>query len=258
MRVSVFVDGFNLYYGLKNHGLKWLDIGALANEIANSGENVDSIHYFTARVDGVGDPDRPRRQQVYITALQTDPRVHVYFGSFLSKVIVRPIERVLAPHTRLLNSDPPSNLAEGEHLVEYHRGHNRKVKSLMVLNSRDDYRGSPSHPLVFAHVHTREEKGSDVNLATQLLHRGWNNEYDKALVVSNDSDLCEPIRIVKNELGKTVTICHVRQGRQGVSQLLKAASSGVYHVRRSLLNKSQFPDSIVASSGVGLKKPSTW
>lgn len=40
-----------------------------------------------------------------------------------------------------------------------------------------------------------EEKGSDVNLATYLLLDAFHNDYDSAMVVSNDSDLKEPIRV---------------------------------------------------------------
>ena len=39
-----------------------------------------------------------------------------------------------------------------------------------------------------------EEKGSDVNLATYLLVDAFDDDYEAAVVVSNDSDLAEPIR----------------------------------------------------------------
>lgn len=46
-----------------------------------------------------------------------------------------------------------------------------------------------------------EEKGSDVNLAAYLLLDGFRGDYDTAVVISNDSDLAEPIRMVQSELG---------------------------------------------------------
>ena len=52
----------------------------------------------------------------------------------------------------------------------------------------------------------QEEKGSDVNLASHLLMDGFRGEYEVAIVVSNDSDLLEPIRMVRNELGLKVGI----------------------------------------------------
>ncbi len=57
-----------------------------------------------------------------------------------------------------------------------------------------------------ARVIKTEEKGSDVNLATHLLTDGFKNDYEVAIVVSNDSDLCEPIRVVRYELGKLVGV----------------------------------------------------
>jgi hypothetical protein len=49
-----------------------------------------------------------------------------------------------------------------------------------------------------------EEKGSDVNIATHLLMDGFRNDYELAVVVSNDSDLLMPIQVVTQEFGKPV------------------------------------------------------
>jgi uncharacterized LabA/DUF88 family protein len=51
-----------------------------------------------------------------------------------------------------------------------------------------------------------EEKGSDVNLASWMLLDGFRNEYDQAVVISNDSDLVEPLRMVRHELGHGVGV----------------------------------------------------
>ena len=58
----------------------------------------------------------------------------------------------------------------------------------------------------FVKVIKTEEKGSDVNLATQLLNDAHLNRFDVAVIVSNDSDLLGPIKIVRNELGKKVGV----------------------------------------------------
>jgi hypothetical protein len=60
----------------------------------------------------------------------------------------------------------------------------------------------PGHPQKYARVIKTEEKGSDVNLATHLLHDAHLGRFDIAVVVSNDSDLLEPIKIVRHELHK--------------------------------------------------------
>ena len=51
-----------------------------------------------------------------------------------------------------------------------------------------------------------EEKGTDVNLATFLLGDGYTKDYDHAFVISNDSDLALPIRMVRDVLGRAITV----------------------------------------------------
>ena len=41
-----------------------------------------------------------------------------------------------------------------------------------------------------------EEKGSDVNLSAHLLNDVWKGLFDAAAVISNDTDLVTPIRMV--------------------------------------------------------------
>ena len=45
---------------------------------------------------------------------------------------------------------------------------------------------------------------SDVNLAVHMLNDAWMNEFDSAVVVTNDSDISEAMRIVKTQLNKNV------------------------------------------------------
>ena len=51
-----------------------------------------------------------------------------------------------------------------------------------------------------------EEKGTDVNLASYLLLDAFRNEYEQAVVVSNDADILTPIKIVQDEFGLSVGI----------------------------------------------------
>src|SRR5215831_3668847 len=46
-------------------------------------------------------------------------------------------------------------------------------------------------------VEKAEEKGSDVNLATHLVRDAFLNEFDVAVVITNDTDLIEPIKVVR-------------------------------------------------------------
>jgi len=58
----------------------------------------------------------------------------------------------------------------------------------------------------FARVIKTEEKGSDVNLAAHLVNDAHLDGFESAIVVTNDSDLVEPIRIVTEQLGLPVGV----------------------------------------------------
>lgn len=104
----------------------------------------------------------------------------------------------------------------------------------------------------FVEVLQMEEKGSDVNLATHLVADGFRGVYDIGVVVSNDTDLVEPIRLVTQELGKTVGLfCPAKYP----SKPLKDVASFVRELRPGRLRKAQFPDRI---PGTSLRRPSSW
>jgi len=99
-----------------------------------------------------------------------------------------------------------------------------------------------------------EEKGSDVNLAAHLLNDAWKGLFDAALVISNDTDLCTPIRMVSQEIGLPVYVaCPDRN--HPLSPDLAAVATHVRHIRPSMLIHAQFPDPVAA---VGETKPVEW
>ncbi len=53
-----------------------------------------------------------------------------------------------------------------------------------------------------------EEKGSDVNLATYLLVDAFDSDFERANVISNDSDLAGPIRLVRTRFHRKISILH--------------------------------------------------
>lgn len=110
--------------------------------------------------------------------------------------------------------------------------------------------GSPE----FATVIKTEEKGSDVNLATHLLHDGVRGLYDTAIVVSNDSDLLEPIRIVRRNYGKTVGLLNPQEKP---SKQLRKNTDFVKQIRRGPLAACQFPPTLTDAKGT-ITKPSSW
>lgn len=102
-----------------------------------------------------------------------------------------------------------------------------------------------------------EEKGSDVNLATHLVADAFRGNFDTAVLISNDSDLYEPVRLVTQELRRPVGVLFpVSGGRKRSAQLSKVATF-VRPIRDGALNASQFPDELGDAVGI-FRKPSVW
>lgn len=99
-----------------------------------------------------------------------------------------------------------------------------------------------------------EEKGSDVNLASYLLLDGHRNDFQVAIVISNDTDLVTPIDLVVRELGLPVGLFNPHP--KAARDLLKVATF-YKPIRAGVLGASQFPDSMSDSAGT-FSKPPLW
>ena len=88
-RVIVYIDGFNLYYGLRAKGWRrycWLDLSRLSMNLVRSGQTLVGVRYFTARVAPLTrDPDKQFRQATYLEALETLPDFSIHFGYYQTK-----------------------------------------------------------------------------------------------------------------------------------------------------------------------------
>lgn len=87
MRVRCYVDGFNLYFGLKAaHGRRWhwLDVEHLAESLLKPHQQLDQVDYFTARVRN--EPDAEQRQSIYLDALTAhSKRLRIITGRYQAK-----------------------------------------------------------------------------------------------------------------------------------------------------------------------------
>ncbi|NDE94213.1 MAG: NYN domain-containing protein, partial [Betaproteobacteria bacterium] len=113
---------------------------------------------------------------------------------------------------------------------------------------------APGQPQQYARVIKTEEKGSDVNLATHLLHDAHMDRFDVAVVVSNDSDLLGPIKIVRNELGKKVGILNPQKNP---SRAILPHIDFIKQIRSGALGASQFPATMQDATGQ-FTKPAGW
>jgi uncharacterized LabA/DUF88 family protein len=112
---------------------------------------------------------------------------------------------------------------------------------------------APNEPK-FARVMKTEEKGSDVNLATHLVSDAYEDRFDVAVVISNDSDLLAPVRLAKQHLRKRVGVLNPQQ--HPALDLAKAATF-FKQIREGALRASQFPIELRDAKGP-FKMPAQW
>ena len=102
-----------------------------------------------------------------------------------------------------------------------------------------------------------EEKGSDVNLATYLIHDAHRGLFDTALVLSQDTDLLEPIRIVAQDIKIPVGV--VQMDRRRSNPRFRDVSSFMKNARPAHYSRSQFPDEVRDKNGdFAARKPTRW
>ena len=118
-----------------------------------------------------------------------------------------------------------------------------------------EFRPRVALPQPWPDVAKVEEKGSDVNLACHLLLDAFQGSYDVAAVISNDSDLVEPIRITTQILGKPVGLL---SPVGNPNPELRRAASFVRRISVSDIAASQLPDPVVRPDGTTITKPAAW
>ena len=87
-RVIVYIDGYNLYFGLFDARLKtsrWLDLHGVSTSLLKPGQRLDLVRYFTTSVRN--DPHAAKRQAIFVDALRARGGIEIDFGLFLSKPV---------------------------------------------------------------------------------------------------------------------------------------------------------------------------
>jgi len=227
VRTVVYIDGLNLYYRrLKSSPkFRWLNPKALCDSILAAPMVVERVNYYTARVSSKLTPGGPAKQKAYLDALATIPEISIHYGNFLFSQKWAALVR--PPQAK------PASFAWPPALPE------------LVL------------------IEKAEEKGSDVNLACHLVRDALTNAFDVAVVVTNDTDLIEPIRIVRTEAGKVVGLLTpngrpVKKQRgkwTGAHSRLTRAVDWTLHIHDAALLASQFPSPI---PGTSIHRPASW
>ncbi len=99
-RSIIYVDGFNFYYGaLRGTPHKWLDLQRMFSRLRPQ-EDVQAIYYFTALLDG----QRGEKQERYLRALGTSPKVRVMLGKFKRKQVTCRVSGCPYPGSRVFDT----------------------------------------------------------------------------------------------------------------------------------------------------------
>ncbi len=86
-RVFVYIDGFNLYFGMMEAGYdksRWLNVAQLAQNLLKPTQEIVAVKYFTSRVSN--NPNKQKRQTIYLEALETQG-VEIIYGHYQSNSI---------------------------------------------------------------------------------------------------------------------------------------------------------------------------
>lgn len=200
-RVSIFIDGFNLYHSLNDvnsyNKYKWLNLEKFSKCFIESKDTIIDIFYFTAYA--TWDPSKLARHRLYVAALRL-VNVKTVFGAF------RCIDQTC-----------------------------RKCHQT---------------------YQTFREKRTDVNIAIKLFQTAITDMWDKALIVSGDSDLIPAIEAIKGvfptkRIGVVIPI-----GRR--AEELKQTVDFHRKVKEKHLSTCQFDDIITVDANTSFQRPASW
>tara|TARA_B110000967_G_scaffold209020_1_gene263342 strand:- start:625 stop:1251 length:627 start_codon:yes stop_codon:yes gene_type:complete len=197
-RVAVFIDGFNLYFGLTSAypNFKWLNVYLLSQKLLRPHQVLVSVSYFTARIGN--NPSKEQRQNVYLSAIKSTP-TQIIYGHYKSK---------------------PKSCRRCGHTWQ-----------------------------------TNEKKMTDVNIAVQMITGAVQNTYDRAILISGDSDLVPPIKTVQDIFNKKVFVAFPPNRH---NHSVKSIANGSMVLGRGTLSKAQFASAITLTNGHDLTKPIQW
>jgi len=86
-RVTVYIDGFNLYFGMMDAGFnhcKWLNVEKLVKSYLTANQILVEIKYFTSRI--TNNPQKQKRQTTYLEAIESTEVIIIY-GLYKAKSI---------------------------------------------------------------------------------------------------------------------------------------------------------------------------
>ncbi|KAF0114027.1 MAG: hypothetical protein FD150_1755 [Rhodobacteraceae bacterium] len=197
-RVSVYVDGFNLYHALDelhDDSLKWLCLRRLSESIIRGDEQLRSVKYFSAFATWM--PDSMLRHRAYVEALKCEG-VKFIEGNFKKKFL--------------------------------------KCK------------------VCGAQYHTHEEKETDVNIAIHLIKDTFLNEFDRAIVISADTDMASAVAMARQLSGTKRIDVVCPPGRFSRARSLNP----LFELPKGKIKAARLADKYVTGTGTSVSVPAKY
>ena len=210
MKTIVYIDGFNLYYRLKEadykgnracragerRHYKWLDLGKLINRLLKDRYEIVKIKYFTSRVKSTdSDPSTPERQQTYLRALNRISNLEIIEGNFKKRDI------------------------SGRKLIPQKDGGFKLSKEIVRIQKY-------------------EEKESDVNIACHIVSDSAQESIDCVALLSNDTDLMLPLKMARKKFNKKICLISPRHTHAD----LEREANFKIRIHNRDITACQFPD----------------
>ncbi len=202
-RVITYIDGFNLYFGMKNYTgnqYLWLNLEALSTSFILPEDQLIDVKYFTARIKG--DEPKRKRQKTYLEALAFGTATKTYFGQY------------------------------------------QVIKNGITCQECG------------ASWDAKSEKMTDVQIATHLLVDAFTDKFDRAVLITADSDLVPPIKMIKDHFPQKQI--HLMFPPQRFSYQLQEVADVYETIDVADLGNNQLPITIKKPDGFVLQKPITW
>ncbi|MFI3241324.1 MAG: NYN domain-containing protein [Alphaproteobacteria bacterium] len=229
MRIRAYIDGYNLFYGA-------LKSGKIKSSIP---EDVKQ---------------KIKQSKKAVRWLNVEALISYYLkGDFSLEAI-----NFYTAEVQALFEGDKSPIRQQEYFkalssienLSIHKGKFYKHKVSMPLHP-------VTNPITFANVIKTEEKGSDVNLASHLVFDACQNNFDMAVIVTNDSDLLEPIKIVTQLNKKILILCpHSNICYDFIQEF---TSKVIRKIDMKALRLSQFDDVIKDDSdNIIATRPTSW
>jgi len=223
MRINIYIDGYNLYYGaLKHTEFKWLDLYKLFDDRICASMHLMPSHlnikFFTANILGSvsSSPDSVKDQNTYHNALTNlyPDNIKIIKGKYSKEVITAKLEQAISGYTE------------------------EKVRVLKL-----------------------EEKQTDVNIALEMYRDAAKDLCDKIILCTNDTDLLPALAALSEDfpsIEKGIVYPIKKDSKRAVSKEFQTYCDWKWkHLSNSDLAQSQLPDKIPTHKKPILK-PETW